>query len=44
MTVSYMCAWCGEKFEDVVQATEHQSECDERPLNDAQSRWSDGNG
>lgn len=33
MTVSYICKWCGEKFPDIVAASEHEDDCDERPIN-----------
>lgn len=31
MTVSYMCPWCREVFEDRVKAERHEAECSERP-------------
>jgi hypothetical protein len=34
MTISYMCPWCNETFEDVVKVDRHKTECPERPLND----------
>lgn len=33
MTISYMCAWCEETFEDAVKTEEHMRECSERPHN-----------
>lgn len=34
MSVSYICAWCGDEFDDVVQANDHQRDCSERPRNE----------